>query len=138
MATKLDPGKYNCLARAKEDEPYFMLLGRDATAPLVVLAWCVLRTRMGLNDPEQLQEARDCAVAMQAYAMRLGKRDLINRARQKACQVLIDLASGLITDSLNMHVEEALDGTYTGDTLPPPPPSNAASGGGNGGTAAIL
>lgn len=43
MGTKRDPGEYDCLAKAAEDEPYFLLLARDVSAPGAVLNWAISR-----------------------------------------------------------------------------------------------
>lgn len=129
MATKNSPGAFNCYEKAKADEPIFVLLGRDATAPLVVLVWCLLREKMGLNDADQLREARDCAVAMQRYALRLGKSSLLTRAKYQACALLVEAASNVITDAVTLHVEEALDGAISADDTIPPASGPAASAG---------
>lgn len=46
MATKENPGKFDCYANAKEDEPMFVLLARDPLAPAIVRAWRYLRAGM--------------------------------------------------------------------------------------------
>lgn len=58
MATKNNPGPYDCYANAEPDEPMFVLLGRDATAALVVTFWVALRQKLGKTEPEKLEEAR--------------------------------------------------------------------------------
>jgi|HubBroStandDraft_3_1064219.scaffolds.fasta_scaffold58488_2 hypothetical protein len=112
MATKNNPGKFDCYANAKPDEPYFLLLGRDATAPLIVLAWIALRAKCGFNDVEQLKEARACALAMQAYAVSIGKKDLVSRAKQKAASLLVQHASEVIEDAITLAVEEQLGDVF--------------------------
>lgn len=72
MATKDSPGKYDCYANAKLDEPLFVLLGRDENAPTLVRAWALMREEQG-EDPEKVAEARSCADAMEAYSRKLGK-----------------------------------------------------------------
>lgn len=56
----------SCMNRAKDDELTFVLLGRDAAAPIAIRAWCLERIRLGKNEPgdEQIQEAMQCAAAM--------------------------------------------------------------------------
>lgn len=66
MGTKKNPGKWDCYAKAEEDEPVFVLLGRDATAPLVVRRWADERELMG-DDAEKIAEARRCADAMEIW-----------------------------------------------------------------------
>lgn len=87
MGTKNNPGKFNCHAAAKPDEPLFTLLARDPLAPFLVSIWSKMRmgdseaaiavfTKM-LNttharyianpDVDKASEAMDCAVAMFEY-----------------------------------------------------------------------
>lgn len=76
MGTKAKPGKFDCYANLEDDEPYFVLMGRDVNAPKAVRAWAYERAR-SINrgekpesDREMVQEALDCADAMEAYAER--------------------------------------------------------------------
>ena len=39
MGTKNKPGDFDCYANAEDDEPLFVLLGRDRRAPNAVLKW---------------------------------------------------------------------------------------------------
>jgi hypothetical protein len=73
MGTKNNPGEYDCYEHAEPDEPMFVLLGRDATASVIVHAWASLRERLGNTSAEKLAEARACASAMADWATRLGK-----------------------------------------------------------------
>ena len=78
MATKANPGKFDCYANAADDEPIFVLRARDPLAPDVVQYWAdryhlqkELANSIG-NGPEELTasqheryvEARACANAM--------------------------------------------------------------------------
>ena len=57
----------SCMNRARNDEWTFVLLGRDAAAPIAIRAWANERMRTGknkLHDP-QILEALDCAAAME-------------------------------------------------------------------------
>ncbi len=72
MGTKANPGKFDCYANAEPDEPIFVLLGRDPNAPTLVWLWAALRELRGEN-PEKVQEARDCVVKMIAFAVKKGK-----------------------------------------------------------------
>lgn len=49
----------SCMNRARDDEWVFVLLGRDAAAPVAVRAWIAERIRLGKNklDDEQITEA---------------------------------------------------------------------------------
>lgn len=57
----------SCLLRARMDEQVFVLLGRDAAAPVAIRAWVEERIRLGKNviADEQIQEALTCAVLME-------------------------------------------------------------------------
>lgn len=57
----------SCMSRAHENEMTFVLLGRDAAAPVAIRAWITERIRLGKNklDDEQIKEARDCANQME-------------------------------------------------------------------------
>lgn len=72
MGTKANPGKFDCYSHAADDEPMFILLGRDPCAHLLVHLWAMIRVEMG-EDPEKVEEARVIARAMLDYASRLGK-----------------------------------------------------------------
>ena len=67
MSTKNDPGPFDCWANAKSDEPMFILLARDASAPAIVRRWVQLREERGGAKPEKLAEALDCAKAMERW-----------------------------------------------------------------------
>jgi hypothetical protein len=45
----------SCLSRARDDEWTFVLLGRDAAAPVAVRAWIEERVRLGKNTREDAQ-----------------------------------------------------------------------------------
>ncbi len=56
-----------CMARARDDEMTFVLLARDAAAPVAIRAWIAERIRLGKNksgDP-QLADAEACASIME-------------------------------------------------------------------------
>jgi hypothetical protein len=68
MATKANPGKYDCYENAAPDEPMFVLLARDRHAPALVALWAVMRELYG-EDAEKVAEARQCCVDMIAWAV---------------------------------------------------------------------
>lgn len=69
MGTKNKPGAFDCYANAEPDEPMFILLGRDPLAPETVLDWA--RRREATRGPtSKVEEARECAKAMMAWADR--------------------------------------------------------------------
>ena len=84
MGTKNNPGKFDCYANAKPDEPMFVLLGRDPSAALLVKLWADLREETGDNSVatnEQIADARRCAEAMQSWARAQGKsEEIVKRA----------------------------------------------------------
>lgn len=56
-----------CLNNARDDERLFVLLARDAAAPVAIRAWVAERLRLGKNvesDP-QIREALECASLME-------------------------------------------------------------------------
>lgn len=57
-----------CMVRARDDEMTFVLLGRDAAAPVAIRAWIAERIRLGKNQPgdPQLTEAEQCARTMES------------------------------------------------------------------------
>lgn len=63
MGTKINPGKYDCLANADPNEPFFVLLGRDRMAASLVDLWAHAREATG-EDPDKVGEARDVVAAM--------------------------------------------------------------------------
>jgi len=70
MGTKLQPGNFDCYANAEPDEPMFILLARDLSAPHVVRGWAINR-ELAINlkqkpesDRAAVKEAFDCAEAM--------------------------------------------------------------------------
>lgn len=71
--------KDSCWNRADNDEPVFVLLGRDRAAPLVVREWIKLRVMSGKNTMEdkQIQDALSIIHKMTDYAdyRRYSKKD---------------------------------------------------------------
>jgi len=58
----------SCMSRARDEEMTFVLLARDAAAPVVIRAWVVERIRIGKNkeNDAQVKEALACANRMEA------------------------------------------------------------------------
>lgn len=73
MGTKNAPGAWDCYANAEPDEPMFVLLARDASAPHLVADWADRREheinegRKPESDRAMVAEARQCAEAMRAW-----------------------------------------------------------------------
>jgi hypothetical protein len=70
MGTKLEPGKFDCYQNALPDEPMFVLLARDLSAPFLVHDWAMRRLegiRRGErpeSDMALIYEAVDCTKNM--------------------------------------------------------------------------
>ena len=47
MGTKNNPSRFDCMAKAEPDEPYFVLLGRDRSAAKLVREWATQRHAEG-------------------------------------------------------------------------------------------
>lgn len=58
----------SCMSRAHDEEMTFVLLARDAAAPVAIRAWVAERLRLGKNtaDDPQIAEALECARKMGA------------------------------------------------------------------------
>jgi hypothetical protein len=82
MGTKNHPGKFDFYANADPDEPMFVLLGRDPHAPDAVRNWADDREasiRAGIKPTEDMRmvwEARECAAAMEKYAIERRQRSI--------------------------------------------------------------
>jgi hypothetical protein len=96
MATKNNPGKFDCYASAEPDEPIFVLLGRDRLAGHLVSIWSKIRmgdmeaagvvfldmlkkhaVAYGMEpDVEKAQEAMECAQAMFKFSHERREREL--------------------------------------------------------------
>lgn len=57
MGTKRDPGAYDVYDQAEDDEPMFVLLARDQTAPDIVRAWAVAREERLRDSTVQMTAA---------------------------------------------------------------------------------
>lgn len=73
MGTKNDPAAFDCYGNAEPDEPMFILLARDVTAPDIVEQWAIRRMNLisegqkPESDRAMVDEARECANAMRAW-----------------------------------------------------------------------
>ena len=73
MGTKLTELRDGCFARALDDEPMFVLLARDPSAPDLTEDWAARRHaeidngQRPARDIEQVNEARTCARNMRAW-----------------------------------------------------------------------
>lgn len=75
MGTKKNPARFDCYRNALPDEPIFILLARDATAPEIVEAWSDMRLmdieakKKPATDLPMVEEARQCAKDMRAWRL---------------------------------------------------------------------
>lgn len=90
MGTKTNPSEFNCYAKAREDEPVFVLLGRDPVAAEVVAFWAALRIRTFLNSEQdiQIEEALRVAETMKNYAMSNLKGAQVQLAKKMARRLM--------------------------------------------------
>jgi hypothetical protein len=94
MGTKNNPGKFDCYANAKPDEPMFILLGRDRHAAGLVRLWALIRYDAG-EEPGKVAEALGLADHIDAWQRRLGK----DPARQEgAFSLLFEMATAAMDE----------------------------------------
>ncbi len=57
-----------CMQTAHQNEMTFVLIGRDAAAPIAIRAWVAERLRLGKNteNDAQITEALECAMTMES------------------------------------------------------------------------
>lgn len=61
--------RFNCLAKLKPGEPFFVLRAQDLSADFFVEAWAAAAERRGC-DPAKVREAMQCAADMRGHAGR--------------------------------------------------------------------
>jgi len=69
----------SCINRAHDDEPVFVLLGRDPAAPAVIQEWVWERIRLGKNQlhDDQIREAVGAVIELAQYgAKREARKEL--------------------------------------------------------------
>jgi hypothetical protein len=72
MGTKNNPGDFDCYENADDDEPMFVLLGRDPLAADLVRLWAERRAATRGED-NKTAEARTCADVMEWWHGALAK-----------------------------------------------------------------
>lgn len=112
----LNPGPHDALGKAREGEPVFLLLGRDAAAPRAIAEWCDVRRKAAreLDDPKkrreelaQISEAEAIGMDMDEY--RLGQESLLGRRATYADTVADNPQAGEIAKLIRAgkHLAEA-------------------------------
>lgn len=88
MWTKRQPGRYDRYSAADDDEPMFVLLGRDPMAGALVRLWATMRGMPPNQDPvDNVRDAFDCASQMEAYAKKLGRDpSWVHKKFRAACE----------------------------------------------------
>ncbi len=66
MATKNNPGQFDCYERAGPDEPLFVLRAKDLLSPELVRLWADKSEEAG-EFSDKVTEARKCADDMEAW-----------------------------------------------------------------------
>jgi hypothetical protein len=66
MATKNNPGEFDCYAKLAPDEPYFLVKATDLLAPVITELWASLAALRGAGS-RKVEEARECAAAMRRW-----------------------------------------------------------------------
>jgi hypothetical protein len=106
MGTKNNPGRYDCHSRAHPDEPTFTLLGRDPLAASLVHLWAMARTaatgKTGEDEQQKQEEARDCAISMEAWCASVGRTP---------ASLLDCLPADLLLEALRRRGATVVDGT---------------------------
>lgn len=83
MGTKKNPGEFDCYENAEDDEPMFVLLARDRSAPDLVEAWANYHAaRDTEKDRRKVKEALQCAKEMRSwYAENRGAPKCLDRVQ---------------------------------------------------------
>ncbi len=67
MGTKTEPGKFDCLAKLGDEEPYFVLRAQDCEAADLVELWAMRASMSGLCPLDKINEAKQLADAMRRW-----------------------------------------------------------------------
>ena len=73
MASKLHPGEFDCYAAALPDEPLFILLARDKSAPAIIRGWVQERRTALLQERADNPELESDPIFMERYHEDLNK-----------------------------------------------------------------
>lgn len=110
MATKNNPGAFDCYAAAEPDEPMFVLLGRDPTAVAIVRLWAAMRVKLKLNEPgdPQITEALLLADEAAKFAGERGKAHKVYDAEE----LLENLRRALDASSIQLYDDAPTEAKY--------------------------
>lgn len=114
MGTKNNPPKFDCLAKAEPDEPYFVLLGRDPSASLLVEQWARIRELLG-ESGEQITEAHTCAYQLAQWCANKGKAGKLLKANDALEKLWRRLLAG---DEVSLLVGQRFEVGQRVQTLP--------------------
>ncbi|MDX1371011.1 MAG: hypothetical protein R3321_00985 [Nitrososphaeraceae archaeon] len=86
MGTKKNPGKFDCYNNLKDDEPYFVIMGRDPVGSFIINNWILLRqsiTEKGEDgesvEKEKFKEASELSLKMSEYAKKVHGKERLNK-----------------------------------------------------------
>lgn len=99
MGTRNSPAPYDCWSRLADDEPYFLLMARDSSAPLAIIAWVgdrLDRIKSGERRADDLPQLREALTL---------SRDMV--AWQRAHPRPNDLARTVDFDKVQHALDEA-------------------------------
>ena len=99
MGTKTQPAKFDCYKNAEDEEPMFVLLARDVTAPLLVALWAILRKRYRETEQDREQEI-EAMVAARAM------RDWLQQNRPHKVGIYEELLA--LLDSNDIDIGDAI------------------------------
>lgn len=85
--TKNDPGKFDCHAKAADDEPLFTLRAKDPVAPHLVRAWRFLRAGELLKAVHEMDRATK---SLEASGRTLLPLDCEKSTEAQACSVAME------------------------------------------------
>jgi hypothetical protein len=85
MGTKTHPGEYDCYYNALPDEPIFILLARDTSAPNIIRVWARERMDEVLHNKRPVDDAKVYVEAMKiAGDMERWRKENLNKWRTDA------------------------------------------------------
>ena len=99
MSTKKSPGKYDCYAAAQDDEPIFVLLGRDPFVAQLIRLWAYATLASGA-DIDKAESALFIAAECETWCQLEGRKpapvlplnmdEILRRALQCRAQLITE------------------------------------------------